>query len=136
MHPDVLTLQQTSTLVAMPTAVVRRHAASGAIPGIRIGRPWRFWSPSVLHAVTGVRPSPRGEPPSVDVVDAAALGWLLGIPERTVCVLLRRGELPGHKVAGRWRSHWPTIAHHLREGVALPGPPAPQPVHTTLPGPQ
>lgn len=134
MHPDVLTLQQTATLVAMPAAVVRRHAAAGAIPGIRVGRPWRFWSPSVLHAVTGVRPSPREESAGVDVVDAAALGWLLGIPERTVCVLLRQGELPGHKVAGRWRSHWPTIAHHLREGIALPGPRALEPALTSLRG--
>lgn len=119
MHPDVLTLGQAGTLVAMPAAVLRRHAASGRIPGVRIGRPWRFWRPSVLLAVTGASTPSALHPDLAEVMDAADLGELLGIPERTICALMRQGLIPGQKVAGRWRAHWPTIQQRLSAGQVL-----------------
>ncbi len=127
MHPNVLTLKQAAALASMPAAVARRHAASGRIPGVRIGRPWRFWRPSVLLAVTGVS-LPDSECGDVaEVVDAAALGALLGIPEQTVCALMRQGKIPGQKVAGRWRAHWPTIRHRISVGGPLVPTHSPQP---------
>jgi hypothetical protein len=131
-HPNVLTLEQAAALASMPAAVARRHAASGRIPGVRIGRPWRFWRPSVLLAVTGVSVSDGGHNDLAEVVDAAALGELLGIPERTVCTLMRQKQIPGQKVAGRWRAHWPTIRHRISAG----GPLVPKPSSQLQPQPR
>lgn len=119
MHPNVLTLQQAASLASMPAAVARRHAASGRIPGVRIGRPWRFWRPSVVLAVTGVSIPDAEHVDVAEIVDAAALGELLGIPEQTICALMRQGQIPGQKVAGRWRAHWPTVRHRISVGGPL-----------------
>lgn len=127
MHPNVLTLQQAAALASMPAAVARRHAASGRIPGVRVGRPWRFWRPSVVLAVSGVLLQDDEHVTVAEIVDAAVLGELLGIPEQTVCALMRQGLIPGQKVAGRWRAHWPTIRQRISTGEPLASVPRAQP---------
>ena len=57
-EPDVLTLEEVAELLAVEPAAVAELAASGELPGRRIGQHWRFARTAVLgwlaHGAPGV----------------------------------------------------------------------------------
>lgn len=126
MHPHVLDLRTAAARTSMQPAVLRRRAHRGEIPGSQVGRQWRFWHPSlVLHlvgpeaaAMLDSSPQQHCDP---GIVTTRELADLLGIPERTIALLLRHGALPGRKDHTRWRIYWPVIRDRIAAGQPLGG---------------
>jgi hypothetical protein len=65
-------------------------------------------------------PAPKGQPTPPDPRDSRL--WLvievaafLQLTPRTVKALLKRGELRGHLIAGRWRVAWEDLARFIAE---------------------
>ncbi|GAA2027447.1 helix-turn-helix domain-containing protein [Pseudokineococcus marinus] len=124
MHPRLLDLRATAALVAVTPQTARNWAHAGRIPGVRVGGSWRFWRPAVLAAVVGPESAQRSEArePEVDepgIVGIKQLADLLGVHDRTVNELLRRGQLPGRKIGNSWRLSWPDIRDAIAEGRPL-----------------
>lgn len=130
MHRHVLDLHAASQRTGIPPAVLRRRAFDGDVPATRIGGHWRFWHPAlVLHLVgpeaAAMLEETLGEDCEPEVVTTKELSRLLGLPERSLAVLLREGALPGRKDKRRWRAYWPVIRLRLAAGeplVQTPGP--------------
>jgi excisionase family DNA binding protein len=124
MHPLVLDLEGAAAMIAVSPNTARRWAATGQIPGSRIGGQWRFWTPSLLESAVGADAAahaqglPEGyvEPSAVGV---AQLADLLGIHQRTIAVLLRQGDIPAKKIGYLWRAYWPEIRDHIAAGLPL-----------------
>jgi excisionase family DNA binding protein len=125
MHPHVLDAEGVAVLVRSSPAAVRRWAHDGEIPGTRVGGQWRFWAPAVLERVIGAEPARSAVPALPDghtepgVVASGELADLLGLPDRTVTMLMRQGRIPGEKVGGQWRSYWPWIRQRIAAGLPL-----------------
>ena len=125
MHPHLLDAEGVAVLVGSSPAAVRRWAHAGEIPGTRVGGQWRFWAPAVLERVIGAEPARSAVPALPDghtepgVVASGELADLLGLPDRTVTMLMRQGRIPGEKVGGQWRSYWPWIQQRIAAGLPL-----------------
>lgn len=94
----------------MSAGMIHRRIHDGTIPATVVGGCWRLaraWIDAQLHP-----PDPNGPPPPatdplaglpdrplLSVVDLA--GWL-GFSERMLRDAMRRGEIPGVRIAGRW----------------------------------
>ena len=125
MHPRLLDLPATAALVGVTPQTTRNWAIAGRIPGVRVGGSWRFWRPAVLAVVVGPESAHRSEAAAeADVVEPGIVGVkqladLLGIHDRTVNELLRRGQLPGRKIGGSWRIFWPDVRDAIAAGRPL-----------------
>jgi excisionase family DNA binding protein len=51
--PDVLTLEEVAELLGVEPGAIEQLAASGELPGRRIGDAWRFARPAVLEWLAG-----------------------------------------------------------------------------------
>ncbi|GAB7190758.1 hypothetical protein NUM3379_14650 [Kineococcus sp. NUM-3379] len=123
MHPLLTDLRGAAELTATPRSTVRRWAFDGRVPGTRVGGQWRFWAPALLSSVAGPDAAEvllRGEPvPEPGVVGTRQLAELLGLPRRTVALLLREGKLPGRKAGHEWRVSWPAVRDRIAAGRPL-----------------
>jgi excisionase family DNA binding protein len=124
-HSHLLDVEGAAVLVRTSPASVRRWAHSGEIPGTRVGGQWRFWAPAILERVIGAEAARHATPALPNghtepgIVDSHELADLLGLPDRTVTMLLRQGRIPGEKVGGQWRSYWPYIQAKIAAGLPL-----------------
>ncbi len=69
-HPHVLTAGQLAERLGFATNTVTALARSGALPGCRFGKEWRFWWPAVVAAMSEAHPETPGqldEPPAQDL---------------------------------------------------------------------
>lgn len=124
MHPQLLDLEAAAVLIAVSPVTARRWVNAGKIPGSRIGGQWRLWAPAVLASVVGTdaaqhAPAPPAGYTEPGVVGVAQLAELLGIHQRTVAVLLRKGDIPAQKAGYQWRAYWPTIRDAIAAGRPL-----------------
>lgn len=49
----ILTASQAAELLGMHVSTVRQHAAAGRLPGVQIGREWRFVSDAIIAFISG-----------------------------------------------------------------------------------
>jgi len=54
--PDILTAEELSAKIRISAATVRRAASRGDIPGMRIGRDWRFSYKAVVATIGSPHP--------------------------------------------------------------------------------
>ncbi len=64
--PDVLTAGQLAERLGFATNTVTALARSGALPGRRFGKEWRFWWPAVVAAMSESNPETPGQPGQPD----------------------------------------------------------------------
>ena len=132
MHPHVLDVEGAALLMRASPAATRRWVHDGEIPGTRVGGQWRFWAPALLERVIGAEAARHAVPPLPDghaepgIVDSGELAKLLGLPDRTMTMLMRQGRVPGEKVGGTWRAYWPCIRDKIATGVPLTDLPDPE----------
>jgi excisionase family DNA binding protein len=124
MHPLLLDLEGAAELIAVSPHTARQWAKAGNIPGTKVGGQWRFWSPALLTAVVGPEAAdhfahPVSGIPEPGIVGVTELAEALGIPQRTVAILLRRGEIPAKKFGYQWRAFWPLIRDRIAAGQPL-----------------
>lgn len=125
MHPYLLNVEGVAVLLNTSLNGARGWAHDGDIPGVRVGKQWRFWAPAVLEQVLGAEAARLALPALPEghqdpgVVTVPALADLLGLPSRTVSILLRQGSIPGGKVGGQWRAYWPLITAKIASGKPL-----------------
>lgn len=115
MHPLVCGVPGLADLLKISVTSAARRAREGTVPGVKIGREWRFWTPAVVAVVTGtIEADADTEMPGL--VHAEDLAELLGIHANTMRRLLRRGQVPGRRVGGTWMAHWPSVCRWIAAG--------------------
>jgi excisionase family DNA binding protein len=72
-HPDLLTARDVARLLGVDTATVYRMAGDGRLPGVRVGRQWRFPNERVRAALR--RGLPAASNPAERPSDGRAPGW-------------------------------------------------------------
>ncbi|MFI0483033.1 helix-turn-helix domain-containing protein [Actinomadura sp. 9N215] len=83
--PDILTTEELSAKIRIAPPTIRKAASRGDIPGMRIGKDWRFSYRAVVAAIASYHPvadDGTDEPP----VDPAAVDFphdiRKGVPQR------------------------------------------------------
>lgn len=114
---DVLDIDAVATRLGRHAVTVRRMAEAGTIPGAKLGRPWRFWWPSVVLATTGDQHRDDEYAQAEQIMcDAEALAARLRLHKVTVQRLTRDGVIPGEKLGRHWRYWWPSVVREIFGG--------------------
>jgi len=120
MHPLIRDVPGLADLLQISPTSAARRAREGTVPGVKIGREWRFWVPAVVAVVTGTAGAradeARDDVPVPDMVHAEELAEVLGVHANTLRLLFRQGRVPGRRVGGTWVAHWPTVCRWIANG--------------------
>lgn len=120
MHPDVLDIEATASLLSLSKTSTYRVVRSGEIPAWRVGKQWRLWRPAVLLAVGGPEVErdhpmyPKGDP---ELIDRFALAELIDLAPATCLLLLRNGTIPSRRVGASTRIWWPNVRQLMIDGA-------------------
>lgn len=56
---DIMTTRELAAFLRLQAATICKMAASGELPGIKIGKSWRFARSEVLRRITTVNPTQK-----------------------------------------------------------------------------
>src|SRR5262245_39254352 len=105
-HNDVMTAAEVSKFLSLDIRTVIKRASDGTIPGIKLGKQWRF-SRSELVSTSS----------SKDVMTAGEVAELLRLHIKNVIKFAVDGTIPGIKLGKQWRFNRPEIARLMNSGT-------------------
>lgn len=104
--PDILTTNNLSTILQLPTATIYRRLADGAIPGYLVQRSWIVFKSEVHSWLTSISTSP---PAPVDVLSTyddtmlpKDLMDLLDKSKPTIYHWIESGVIPAYNISNHW----------------------------------
>jgi len=124
-NPELLTARDVARLLGVDTATVYRMAGDGRLPGVRVGRQWRFPSGRVQAALRrGVPEAPdtaAGRPLAGDASawsDTRLLGDLVGFAADALGVMMVVTDMTGRPITAI-TNPCPAIAGRLHDPELL-----------------
>jgi excisionase family DNA binding protein len=64
--PDVLTADEAAALLKVSTQTVLKESREGKLPGVKVGREWRYSRTALLHHLGQYPPAEVGTSPAPD----------------------------------------------------------------------
>lgn len=126
--PDILTTEELAHRWGVTPQTIRALAANGEIPGLRVGKNWRYSYPAVHYALThygqpqalqvyAIPAAGRGD---TDVLSTEDLAERLGVTTKTIRSLVARGVIPALRIGRNWRYSYRAALHALTQAGRPP----------------
>lgn len=126
MHPQIATLSEVARVLDLNVRTVSKRFDEGSMPGVKVGRSYRFWLPAVHAAVSGsgydAATVEADDPWAGDIayLSIPACAEALDVSVSTVRRILASDEAESIEVTrsatriGRlWRISWPLLRDQM-----------------------